>query len=317
MAEQPKDTTSFKEAPFLAIKGFLMGSADIVPGVSGGTMALILGIYERLLRAIRAYDVALARLLARGELRAAAEHAQLGFLIPLCVGIAAALVFFTRVVSLPGLVVTHPVPVYSFFFGLIVGSMLVLLRALEQPRWHELAALGCGVGLGLLAVTVVPFETPTETWFVFLCGALAICAMILPGVSGSFVLLILRKYVYVFDAIGRFDLQVLIPFALGAACGLAAFSRLLVWLLNRFRRHTISVIIGLLGGSLWMVWPFQARVYEVVANKSRLVHSSPVWPQAVDAALLVPLTLGLVGLALVLAIERIAGTKSVASPSAV
>ena len=286
-----------------------MGAADVVPGVSGGTMALILGIYERLLRAIRAFDTILVRRLARGELEAAAAHVDLRFLLTLGTGIAAALYFFTRVVSLPALIEHHPVPVYSFFFGLIVGSMLVLSRALARPRWHDVAGVAAGVGLGLLVVTVVPFETPTDTWFIFVCGALAICAMILPGISGSFVLLILRKYVYVFDAIGRFDLHVLIPFAVGAACGLAAFSRVLVWLLDRFHRHTLAVIIGLLGGSLWVVWPFQERTYAEVARKKQLVHSVPTWPESWDATLLAPVTLCLVGLALVLAIERVASRR--------
>lgn len=283
-----------------------MGAADVVPGVSGGTMALILGIYQRLLEAIRAFDMRLLRLIASRRLRTAADHVDILFLIPLGAGILGAILFFTRVVSLPQLLRDYPEQIYALFFGLIVGSIVVLVRGYGAMRASELASLAAGTLLGLLVVNAVPFETPVDTWFIFLAGALAICAMILPGISGSFILLLLRKYEYVFNAIGHFDFSVIVPFALGAATGLALFSRLLVWLLKHHYRLTLAAIVGMLIASLWVLWPFQARSYELVRGKQQLVHSSPVLPADAGGAELLAACLCAAGIAAVLSLDAMA-----------
>jgi len=288
-----------------AARGFCMGAADVVPGVSGGTMAFILGIYPRLLAAIRAFDLGLLRLLARREFRGAVRHVDLGFLAALVAGIFAALMFFTRVVPLPRLIETDPEPVYGLFFGLIAASIAVLLHDLPGSLGgaRDWLALAAGAALGWLLVNLVPTDTPETAWFVFVSGALAICAMILPGVSGSFILLVLNKYAYVFAAIGRLDVAVLAPFALGAVCGLMAFSRVLMWLLEHHRRPAIVAITGLLAGSLWAIWPFQQRTYAVVGGESRLIRSTPAWPEALDAGTWLALAGAAAGLALVLGLH--------------
>jgi putative membrane protein len=287
-------------------RGLCMGAADVVPGVSGGTMALILGIYQRLLEAIRGFDVQLLRLIASRRLRAAADHVDIVFLIYLGAGILGAILFFTRVVSLPQLLRDYPEQIYALFFGLIVGSIVVLVRDQGAMRASELASLAAGTLLGLLVVNAVPFETPVETWFIFLSGALAICAMILPGISGSFILLLLRKYEYVFDAIGHFDFSVIVPFALGAATGLAVFSRLLVWLLRHYYRLTLAAIVGMLVASLWVLWPFQARSYELIRGKQQLVHSTPMLPVDAGGAELLAAFLCAAGIAAVLSLDSLA-----------
>jgi putative membrane protein len=295
--------TALKGSLLTLARGFCMGAADVIPGVSGGTMAFILGIYPRLVEAVRAFDVQLVRLLVRRELRAAARHADLGFLGWLALGIFTALMFFTRVVSLPNLLRTHPEPVYSLFFGLIAASVVVLLREVRGLSVGEVVALVGGAGAGFLIVNLVPVETPVSAWFVFLSGALAICAMILPGISGSFVLLVLNKYAYVFDAVGRLDLGVLLPFALGAATGLVLFSRVLVWLLHHYYQRTLLAICGMLVGSLWVIWPFQERTYAAIDGRVRLIASSPVWPDGWSGSVAGALGLALVGLATVLALH--------------
>ena len=287
-------------------KGLCMGAADVVPGVSGGTMALILGIYQRLLEAIRAFDTALVRLLAARRFGDAAAHVDIGFLIPLGLGIFSAILFFTRVISLPQLVREHPEQIYALFFGLIVGSIIVLLRVLGVMRWRDMLSLTAGAALGLAIVNVVPFETPREPWFIFLSGALAICAMILPGISGSFILLLLRKYEHVFDAIGHFDFAVIVPFALGAVSGLMLFSRLLVWLLRHHYRVTLTTIVGMLVGSLWLLWPFQARSYELIRGKQQLVFSTPVWPAQLGTGETLALALCIAGIVAVVIIDSLA-----------
>jgi putative membrane protein len=293
-----------------ALKGFCMGAADVVPGVSGGTMALILGIYERLLAAIRHVDLVFLGLLLRGRLRAAATHVDLIFLLMLGSGILAALLFFTRVVSLPRLIVEQPELIYGLFFGLIVASVGVLLQRMHPRNAGHVALVAVGIALGLALVTLVPVQTPTHAWFIFLCGALAICAMILPGISGSFILLVLQKYAYVFDALGRLDLTVIVPFALGCAAGLAAFSRVLGWLLARYHDATLLVIVGVLTGSLWTIWPFQVRVYEVVRGKERLTGASPTFPAQWDATTLGALALALAGMLAVGALHAAARRRA-------
>jgi putative membrane protein len=294
-------------------RGLCMGAADVVPGVSGGTMALILGIYQRLLEAIRAFDVRLLRLLAARRLRDAAEHVDILFLIPLGIGILGAILFFTRVVSLPQLLKSHPEQIYALFFGLIIGSIVVLLRGLDPLRWRDLGGLAAGTLVGFFVVSAVPFETPVDSWFIFLSGALAICAMILPGISGSFILLLLRKYEHVLNAVGHFDFAVIVPFALGAATGLMLFSRLLVWLLKRHHRISLAAIVGMLVASLWVLWPFQARSYEVIRGKEQLVYSTPIWPAEAGGAEALAAFLCAAGIAAVLSLDALARRKQAGS----
>ena len=295
-----------KDAALSFAKGFCIGAADVVPGVSGGTMAFILGIYRRLIDAIRAFDAALVRLLLARRFRQAIEHVDLALIAPLALGIFAALLFFTRVVPLPRLIETHPDLVYGLFFGLIVASIVVLIRSVEGVRPVEWTATLTGAAIGFGVVNLVPVSTPDAPWFVALCGALAVSAMLVPGVSGSFVLLILRKYAYVFDGIGRLDPGVVIPFAIGVIAGLMAFSRVLAWLLREWYRVTLLAICGLLIGSLWVVWPFQERRFEMVHGDRRLISSDPVWPSTADDNTLGAFALMATGLALVAAIHHLA-----------
>ena len=303
----------WRSAIVILAKGFCMGSADVVPGVSGGTMALILGIYQRLLEAIRAFDLKLLSHLGQGRVQEAARHVDLPFLAPLGVGIFLALMFFTRVISLPALIQQRPELVYGLFFGLISASVLLLLPPLRSFSLRDILWLGVGTALGLGLVNLTPMTTPETAWFVFASGALAICAMILPGISGSFILLLLRKYAYVFDAIGRLDVSVLLPFACGAVAGLMLFSRFLVWLLHRCHRQALLVITGLLIGSLWMMWPFQARTYVVVRGKSRLVQSTPMWPEQWEHSAWWAVALMFLGIVTVLALGALANRRQVST----
>jgi len=299
--------SDLKHAPVYVMKGFCMGSADIIPGVSGGTMALILGIYERLLGAIRSFDsVWLASLL---KLRFAAAFARndLFFLAPLGIGILSALLFFTRVVPLPTLIHTHPESVYGLFFGLIVASIVILMKEVERYGAKEVLTTLAGVAAGLAIVNLVPVETPTAAWFIFLCGFIAISAMLLPGISGSFILLILGKYAFIIDALGQFNLAVILAFGFGALSGLLVFSRTIVWLLKHYHQATLLVIKGILIGSLWVIWPFQDRVYEMVRGKEKLVGATPLWPEALDGTVMGSIAFMLAGFVLVMVIHRWSG----------
>lgn len=265
------DKTTWKESPFLIMKGFLMGAADIVPGVSGGTMALITGIYYRLINAIKSVDVSVVKSLAKLRVKEVFGFLHWKFLLLLFLGIGMAIVFFTRVVPLQVYMFTHPEIVYGLFFGLIVGSIFFLLAEIESDKrgWKNIFPLIAGALFGFWIVTLVPTNTPENFWFVFLSGSIAICAMILPGISGSYLLLIFRKYDYILEQLGKIgDVETadallnLLPFVLGAVVGLALFSRVLSWLLDRYYTNTLLLLIGFLIGTLYVIWPWQEREFQ-------------------------------------------------------
>ena len=301
---------NWASVPVHALKGFCMGSADIIPGVSGGTMALILGIYERLLNAIRSFDTAWFVSILRLRFSEALTRNDLGFLIPLGMGIVFAILFFTRVVPLPTLIITHPELVYGLFFGLIIASIVVLMGEVEKYGVGEILTTFVGIALGFAIVNLVPVETPTAAWFIFLCGFIAISAMLLPGISGSFILLILGKYAYIINALGEIDLVVIGAFGLGALSGLIVFSRTIVWLLKHYHQSTLLVIKGILIGSLWVIWPFQDRIYETVRGKTKLIESNPFWPAALDSTVIGSVGLMVTGFILVMVIHRMSGRSN-------
>lgn len=292
-------------APRYSLKGFCMGSADIIPGVSGGTMALILGIYERLLRAIRSFDRHWVENVFRCRWKAAFAANDLLFLMPLAAGILLALIFFTRIVPLPVLIVTQPEIIYGLFFGLILASVVILMGEVERYGARQIFIALCGVLVGFVVVNLVPVETPTAAWFVFLCGFVAISAMLLPGISGSFILLILGKYAYIINALGEFNIVVILTFGAGAFTGLIVFSRAIVWLLKHYHQATLLMIKGILIGSLWIIWPFQERIYETVRGKEKMIGSNPVWPDAWSGTVMASLAFMLAGFVLVMVIHRL------------
>jgi putative membrane protein len=288
----------------LAAKGFCMGAADVVPGVSGGTMAFILGIYAELIVAIKSFDSLWLRALIQLDFKTVLCRPHFAFLIPLGIGLLSALLFFTRVVHLPELLLDYPEQIYGLFFGLIVGSIFVLAQDMKKLKGRDYLMVLPGVILGLIVFNLVPTQTPETSWFVFMSGALAICAMILPGISGAFILLILNKYAYIFDAIGYFKFSILVPFGLGAVSGLLLFSRVLAYLLSKYYQGTILFINGLLIASLYVIWPFQERVYTVVREKPHLIASTPGMPDEISQTVIVSFALLISGLIFVIAIHK-------------
>ncbi len=274
-----QDETSWKEAPLLFLKGFLMGSADVVPGVSGGTMALIVGIYTRLIHAIRSFDGTFVKRLITFKMQSALYGVHWRFMLLLLVGIFAAILFFTKVVPLQVYMFTDPELIYGLFFGLIVGSIFILIKALESFGWWHAFFVLIGTLIGFWVVTLVPADTSESAFFVFFSGSIAICAMILPGISGSYILLILRKYDFILSAIGKLGtvetvegILILLPFLGGAVVGLVLFSRVLSWLLDNYYAPTLSVLIGFLIGSLYVIWPYQDRSYAEFVSKTEIVE---------------------------------------------
>lgn len=263
-----------------------MGSADIVPGVSGGTMALITGIYDRLIYAIKSVDKDTVANILKLRFTKVLETFHWKFLLLLFTGIICAVAFFTKVVPLQIYMFTHPEIVYGIFFGLILGSIFLLIVEIspEKRGWKNLFPLLAGALFGFWIVTLVPSDTPEAFWFVFLSGSIAICAMILPGISGSYLLLIMRKYEYILTQIGNLgtvDTMAaalnLVPFFVGAAVGLIFFSRVLSWLLKNYHATTLLVLIGFLIGSLYVIWPYQQREFQESVRSSEIMsYTDPV-----------------------------------------
>ncbi|MCC5935204.1 MAG: DUF368 domain-containing protein [Candidatus Cyclonatronum sp.] len=280
-----KDYTSLRELPLLFGKAFILGAADVVPGVSGGTMALILGIYKRMLNAIKSIDVTAIRQLFTFQLAQVFERVHWKFGLTLILGIFSALIFFTRVVPLPLFMYSDPELIYGLFFGLIAGSIVLLLLAVGSFSWKTLLAILVGTITGFWVVTLVPTDTPDHPLFLILTGTLSISALVLPGISGSFILLILRKYDTILGSIGMLGtpqtleaLFILVPFGIGVLVGLGAFARVLSWLLDRYYIITLCVLIGFMAGSLYIIWPFQERTFvpserpQIVSAESNLAR---------------------------------------------
>lgn len=283
------DITTWRETPYLMIKGFLMGSADIVPGVSGGTMALITGIYDRFIFAIKSVNSKAVSSVFKLRFTELFSQVHWRFILILASGMVLAIFFFTRVVPLQVYMFTHPELIYGIFFGLILGSIILLIAEIdssERKLKYSVPLIG-GTLFGFWVVTLVPADTPETFWFVFLTGSVAISAMILPGISGSYILLIFRKYDYILSqlsSLGTSDtfeaILNLMPFALGAITGIVVFSRILSWLLKNYYTVTIVVLIGFLVGSLYVIWPYQHREYAVTVRSVEVVEiTDPVVQQ--------------------------------------
>ena len=257
----------------VSIKGACMGAADVIPGVSGGTIAFIMGIYDEFVGSIARIDATAVKMLFSGRIRDFWKHINGSFLLSLVIGIG------VSVVALAGLMQTlltnYPIQTWAFFFGLIVASSIFILRGVSNWRLRDFGFLALGLLLGVVICTLSPTQTPDDLWFIFLSGALAICAMILPGISGSFILLILGKYQYIMEVITNIvsgvdmghNLLIMGGFMGGAIVGILGFSKFLHWLLARWHKETLIALAGFIIGSLVKVWPWSnAEAMEQVSR---------------------------------------------------
>lgn len=249
----------------VALKGFGMGAANVVPGVSGGTIALLTGIYTDIVDSLNAFtDKATWTSLFKGRFREFWNLINGNFLLSLGAGVL--LSIFTLAKLMTFALGKHPVLTWAFFFGLILASVYFMVTDVKGWKLKDVLAVLAGIILGVVICTLSPSETPDGGWFLFICGAVAVCTMILPGISGSFILVILGKYDYIMQAIGNLDWPVLMIFALGCVIGLLAFAKFLHWLLARWERPTMLVLTGFVLGSLVKVWPWN-QTGHVVASE--------------------------------------------------
>jgi putative membrane protein len=243
---------------FIFLRGIVMGAADAVPGVSGGTIALITGIYARLIEAIRSFDVKAIQLFFTGKWADFWKKIDGTFLICLLSGIGTSLIVLSRIILY--LLDIYPEILWAFFFGLIVASAWVIGKDIK--RWSIILIIGLVIGViaGYAITELAPAETPETLPYVFASGAIAICAMILPGISGSFILVILGKYDFILTALKEFNLWIIVTFSAGCLIGLLAFSHVIHWLLRKYQVLTMAFLTGIMIGSLNKVWPWKHAI---------------------------------------------------------
>lgn len=280
-----------------AIKGACMGAADVIPGVSGGTIAFIMGIYDEFVGSLASINMEAVKLLFSGKFKAFWKHINGSFLISLVIGIGISVVALAGIMQY--LLANKPIQTWAFFFGLIVASSIFIIRGISGWKLREVLFLVFGVVLGVTICTLSPTQTPDGLWFIFLSGAIAICAMILPGISGSFILLILGKYQYIMGVISDLvsgvnigqNILIIGVLGIGAVIGILAFSKLLHWLLARWQKETMIVLAGFIIGSLVKVWPW--------SNPEALAQADAAGSMLYGSAIL----FALIGFSLVTGIE--------------
>lgn len=295
----------------LFLKGMAMGAADVVPGVSGGTVAFISGIYDELLQSLAQLPKA-AWLLLRGRVADAWQCANATFLLVLVSGILASVLSLARLIT--SLLETQPIALWSFFFGLILVSTHIVARAVQRWGMSRLFSALLGGAFAWWITVLAPVHLEETSLTLFLAGAVAICAMILPGISGSFILVLLGLYSVVLGAVKELDVLLLLIFASGCLVGLLSFSRLLNWLLHRWRDLTLTFLAGVMLGSLNKVWPWKQTLTWRIDSHGKLqpLLQGNLWPDQFaqlsggDAQLPLAIGLAIAGAVLVLGLEGLA-----------
>lgn len=299
---------NLKDYILLSLKGLAMGAADVVPGVSGGTIAFITGIYEELLETINSVNLSALKKLKTEGLKGFWKHINGNFLVALFLGIGISIVSLAKLITY--LLEHHSILLWSFFFGLILSSVYLVGKTVKKWNVGKIIGLLIGAAIAFYITILPPMENPNALWFVFLSGAIAICAMILPGISGSFILLLLGSYEMVLGAIKDAKLSVIAVFAVGCVTGLLSFSKLLNWMFKKYHDLTIAILTGFLIGSLNKIWPWKETISTRINSHGETVpfiqeNISP-FNYAEENQLVFALLMAVVGLVLIIGLEKFA-----------
>jgi len=296
----------------IGLKGMAMGAADVVPGVSGGTIAFISGIYEELLSTISNVNLSLLKTLKTSGIKAAWKQLNGSFLTALFLGIFVSIVSLAKVIK--HLLESQPILLWSFFFGLVLASIIYIAKQITDWNFKAFLVLIIGAVLAYFITTLNPLVSEnSSSLFVFLAGAIAICAMILPGISGSFILVLLGAYKPVLEAINNRDFKTILVFMAGAVVGLLTFSRVLKWLFKNHKNLTLALLTGFIIGSLNKIWPWKetltwrinSRGVEVPFNQQSI---SP-FSFDEDPQLIMAIAFAVLGFVLILGMEKLAIKK--------
>lgn len=289
---------------FLVLRGMGMGAADVVPGVSGGTIAFITGIYEELINSIKGINLEAIKLFFTGRWKSFWKQINGNFLLAVFAGIFISVLSLARVLEY--LLEHQPVLIWSFFFGLVLASSYVVSRKISRWGYPKIVALVGGIGIAFYITSVTPTTTTDASWFVIFSGGLASCAMILPGISGSFILLLLGKYSFALHAVNERIILDLLLLGIGAVTGLIMFANLLSWLLKKYHDITIAVLVGFMIGSLNKIWPWKETLKTIVVEgEIKPLVEKNILPSAGSPGdqLWIALLMAAAGIALILIIE--------------
>ncbi|NPA37649.1 MAG: DUF368 domain-containing protein [Chlorobi bacterium] len=265
-----KSKESFSSILYTVLKGIAMGAANVIPGVSGGTIALITGIFERLINALKSFDLTAAKLLFSGKFKEFANHIDLYFLIALFSGVGIAIITLARLFKF--LFENYPVYIWAFFFGLVLASVYYVATTVNKWSLSAVLSFLAGTAVAMTITFLKPGTEDSSFLYLLLCGVVAICSMILPGLSGSFVLLLMGNYKLVMvDAINDLNISVLLPVGIGAIGGLLLFSHFLSWLLKKYHDQTIATLAGFILGSLGILWPWKESITKTFGEKVKVI----------------------------------------------
>ncbi|WP_127846246.1 DUF368 domain-containing protein [Psychroflexus aestuariivivens] len=303
----------FKSYINIGLKGLGMGAADVVPGVSGGTIAFITGIYEELITTIGNVNFQLVSTWKKNGFSAMWKQLNGNFILALFAGILVSVFTLMRLTNY--LLETYPILVWSFFFGLVVASVWYVGKQIDRWNWKLIlaAVLGCAIAYGITKLT--PSQGIDHPLYYLLCGAVAICAMILPGISGAFILVLLGAYKSVSEAVSNLDFKVIALVGAGAIVGLLSFSKILKWLFNHYKFLTLALLTGFIAGSLNKIWPWKKVLEsEVVKDKEIILSEVSVLPNNFegDSQLLLAIVCAIIGFLLIIALEKLAEIKPIA-----
>jgi len=298
------------------LKGIAMGAADVVPGVSGGTIAFISGIYETLIQSLRSFDLKAAQYLLKFDLQRFWQHINGTFLVSLLAGIGTSILLLSKLVLY--LLDTYPILVWSFFFGLILASIVLVGKTIQKVNFMVILMGIIGIIIAYITTVAAQIQTPDALWFIFLSGMIAICAMILPGISGSFLLVILGKYEYILSSLTERNFPVIIVFSLGCVIGLLAFSHFLNWLFEKYHNQAIALLTGFMIGAMNKVWAWKnvLQTYTDRHGKVKPLVTENVLPAdyelltGQDSFLIPAIVMTVVGFLLVYGLDRFANSKT-------
>ncbi len=301
-----------KDYIVITFKGIAMGAADVVPGVSGGTIAFISGIYEELLETINSVNFNAIKILKKDGLKAAWKAINGNFLFSLLLGIGISIFSLAKLIKY--LLENEPIMLWSFFFGLVLASVFFVGKQIQEWNIIKIIMLIIGAVIAYYITILPPMDAhATPTWFLFLSGAIAICAMILPGISGSFILLLLGAYKPVIDALDTKDLKTLVIVGIGAIVGLLTFSRVLKWLFDKYKNVTLAVLTGFIAGSLNKIWPWKEILSWRMNSKGKEVpfieESISPFNYSGDPQLFWACVLAIMGVAVIYGLEKFSNVK--------
>jgi putative membrane protein len=295
-----------KDYVLLSLKGIAMGAADVVPGVSGGTIAFITGIYEELLNTINSVNLSAFKTLKQDGLKAFWKHINGNFIVALFLGIGISIASLAKLITY--LMANQAVLLWSFFFGLIIASIYLVGKKITKWDIPKIIGLLIGTAVAFYITLLPPMENPDALWYVFLSGAIAICAMILPGISGSFILLLLGSYELILTSIKDLKLTIIAVFGAGCIVGLLSFSKLLSWMFKKYHDLTIAILTGFLIGSLNKIWPWKFTISNRTNSHGEVVPfiQENILPADFigDAQIGLAIVMAIVGLGLILLLEK-------------